>query len=144
MADVFSPAKRSEIMSRIRGKDTVIERRLRSALWRRGLRFRTQYGEYKIDVAFPRARVAVFADSCFFHGCPRHGRIPKTRPRFWADKIDQNRRRDQEVSRKLRALGWKVVRAWGHQLDASGAEAVALRIERAVRSRTGRAAAPDQ
>lgn len=133
MPDVFSPEKRSEIMSRIRGRDTGLELRVRSALWRRGLRFQTQYGPYKIDVAFPRRRVAVFVDSCYFHGCPRHFVAPRTRTEFWIRKIERNRARDRLVGRELRRQGWTVLRLWGHDLrgDLSG---VAAAVERAVRA----------
>ncbi|HYO69174.1 MAG TPA: very short patch repair endonuclease, partial [Archangium sp.] len=83
---------RSEQMSRIRGKDTSPERLLRSALWRAGLRFRLQsrtpYG--RPDVVFSKARVAVFIDGCFWHGCPDHYVRPRTRNDFWSSKLLEN------------------------------------------------------
>lgn len=131
MADVFTRAKRSEVMSRIKGRDTKIERRVRSALWRHGLRFRTNYGLFSIDIAFPRAKVAVFVDSCFWHRCPKHFTLPKTRTRFWDQKTLRNRARDRLASRELRREGWTVVRFWGHELQGELADVV-RRVQKAL------------
>ncbi len=117
MPDVFTPRKRSEIMSRIRGKDTGMELRIRAALWQRGLRYRVYYGPFKIDIAFPGAKVAVFLDSCYWHGCPAHFKTPRTHTRFWREKITRNRKRDHRVTRALRARGWTVLRLWEHEID---------------------------
>ncbi len=134
MADVFDRRKRSEIMSHIRGTDTAMEMRVRSALWRRGLRFRTNYGPFKIDVAFPGRRIAVFLDSCFWHGCPTHGEIPKTRSAFWANKIARTKRRDRKATRVLRRDGWIVLRFWGHRISRD-MRGIVSEVEGAVRAR---------
>ena len=73
-------------------------------------------GRVKPDFVFPRIRVAVFVDGCFWHGCPRHATQPKTNAKFWRDKIATNRARDRRVNRALRRLGWTVVRVWEHEL----------------------------
>lgn len=70
----------------------------------------------KPDFAFPKSKLAVFVDGCFWHGCPLHYREPKTRIDFWKDKIETNRKRDKIVARALKKEGWKVIRVWEHQI----------------------------
>jgi len=70
------------------------------------------------DFAFPKSRVALFIDGCFWHGCPRCYQAPKSSSDFWREKLDKNRKRDQEVSRRLRLAGWKVFRVWECQLKS--------------------------
>ncbi len=70
------------------------------------------------DFYFPSKKIAVFVDGCFWHSCPKCGRIPKTRVKFWAAKIDDNRRRDQRIRRQLRSEGHHVVRIWEHDIPA--------------------------
>ncbi len=119
MSDVFTKAKRSEVMSRIRGrgnKDTelALVKLLRSHRiigWRR---HQPVFG--KPDFLFRAQRVAVFVDGCFWHGCPRCYRRPKSNRKFWDAKIVRNRERDRQVSRELRRLGWRVIRVWEHDL----------------------------
>lgn len=72
----------------------------------------------KPDFYFPKHRLAVFVDGCFWHMCPVCGRLPKSRQEFWHVKIDQNRRRDNRTRRKLRALGYHTMRIWEHELKA--------------------------
>lgn len=125
-------------MSRTRGRDTLPERLLRSELHRRGLRFRKDARPEKsirrtVDVLFPRAKVVVLVDGCFWHGCPEHYVPPKTRAAFWQAKIDGNRSRDIETTKTLTDLGWTVVRLWEHKPVVEAADLV----ERVVRSRTG-------
>ena len=69
------------------------------------------------DFYFPEARLAVFIDGCFWHACPKCGRIPKTRVDFWKAKIDGNRRRDLSITRTLRRRGYHVIRVWEHALN---------------------------
>jgi DNA mismatch endonuclease (patch repair protein) len=86
-----------------------------------------------VDIAFMRARVAVFVDGCFWHGCPSHGTVPrKTNAAFWRTKVDANRERDQDTDARLRRAGWRVVRLWEHESPASAA----TRVERTVRQRS--------
>jgi DNA mismatch endonuclease (patch repair protein) len=68
------------------------------------------------DFIFPRLRVAVFVDGCFWHGCPKHATQPKTNAKFWRDKIAGNKSRDRRVNSALRKRGWTVVRVWEHEL----------------------------
>lgn len=105
-------------MSKVRGKDTRPELRLRGLLYAQGYRFRKNYrvGNRTIDIAFPKKKVAIFVDGCFWHGCPLHYRRPKSNQEYWAPKIRRNKERDRESTAMLRSLGWKVVRLWEHQL----------------------------
>jgi DNA mismatch endonuclease, patch repair protein len=117
----------SKRMSRTRGGDNVAERALRSALFKKGLRFRIHYRAVPgttrtIDIAFPGKRLAVFVDGCFWHGCPRHGTWPKRNAAFWRDKILSNRKRDLDSNRRLRGDGWRVLRIWEHRTPAEGAD----------------------
>lgn len=73
-------------------------------------------GRVKPDFVFPKLRVALFVDGCFWHGCPRHATWPKTRAAFWKNKIETNRARDRRVNSALRKRGWVVVRVWQHEL----------------------------
>lgn len=68
------------------------------------------------DFVFPRRRLAVFVDGCFWHGCPRHGTQPKSHRAFWRRKFARNKRRDARVNRELRRLGWRGLRIWEHAL----------------------------
>lgn len=99
MADIFTKEKRSEIMSRIRGKNTGIELLFRKALWQVGLRgWHVHWGKHRMDVAFTRKRIAVFIDGCFWHGCPEHYREPKTDKGYWIPKIRANKERDRKTT----------------------------------------------
>jgi DNA mismatch endonuclease (patch repair protein) len=75
-------------------------------------------------MVFARAKVAVFIDGCYWHGCPEHGTAAKTNPGYWASKIARNRERDVETDAQLVAAGWTVVRAWEHDDPARVAERI--------------------
>lgn len=68
-----------------------------------------------IDIAFTRAKVAVFVDGCFWHGCPEHGLVPAANRQWWIEKIDRNRQRDRDTTELLLTAGWVVIRAWEHE-----------------------------
>lgn len=119
MPDNLTPEQRSFCMSRIKGKDTGLEMRVRSALHRRGLRFRKHVKDLpgKPDVVFRNARVAVFVDGDFWHGY----RFPSWEDKvsdFWKKKINRNRERDAANHRKLRQMEWTVIRLWQHEVEA--------------------------
>jgi DNA mismatch endonuclease (patch repair protein) len=146
MADVFTKSKRSEVMSRIRSRgnrDTELAlaklfRRHRITGWRRHVEIRgrarsplragireTISGAHgvtrpacrvKPDFVFPKLRVAVFVDGCFWHGCPRHATKPKNNRAFWRRKLSANKARDALVTRTLRRTGWRVLRVGEHEL----------------------------
>lgn len=119
MADVFSRAKRSEIMSRVRGRENAATELKLIALFRSakisGWRRRSAiFGSP--DFVFPRKKVAIFVDGCFWHCCPIHGTVPASNRAFWQAKLQRNVQRDRVVVRRLRALGWRVIRIWQHDL----------------------------
>lgn len=118
MADNLTKAQRSHCMSRVKSKDTLLERRVRSELHRRGYRFRKHVSTLPgtPDIVFPAQRVAVFIDGDFWHGWCYPRWREKISP-FWQQKIEKNRDRDQRNFRKLRAMKWTVIRTWQHQLD---------------------------
>ncbi len=117
MADVMTPEQRSRCMSRIRGKDTKSELILRRALWSQGLRYRLKSKlPGKPDIVFPGARVVVFVDGCFWHGCPEHATAPKTNRKFWSKKLKANKDRDLRVTHELEEMGWTVLRFWEHEV----------------------------
>ena len=119
MADVFTPAKRSQVMSRIRGRgnrdtEVALARLFRQrgiTGWRRHQRL---FG--KPDFIFRGQRLAVFVDGCFWHRCPRHSNIPVANRAFWKEKLTANARRDRLVNVSLKNKGWRVVRIWEHDL----------------------------
>jgi DNA mismatch endonuclease (patch repair protein) len=109
---------RSEQMSRIRGTNTTPERLLRQALWAAGLRYRLngRTSSGRPDLLFAGAKVAVFIDGCFWHGCPAHYVRPRTREEFWSAKLRGNVERDQRQTASLEAEGWRVLRIWEHEV----------------------------
>ena len=124
-------------MAAVRRRGTAPELVLRRALHACGLRFRLDTSPGlpgSPDIRFPGARVAVFVDGCFWHGCPIHGSRPKSNATFWAAKITRNRQRDAEVDAALEGLGWSVVRVWEHDVKRD-AVSVAQEIWAHVRSR---------
>ena len=111
------------MMSRIKGRDTKPEMSLRRAVWALGLRYRLQYriGRTRPDMVFIGARLAVFVDGCFWHGCPLHSTMPKNNRDFWEQKLRRNRERDADNTQSLVAQGWRVLRLWEHEIEASPA-----------------------
>lgn len=109
---------RSANMARIRGKDTGPEVALRRALWQAGLRYRLgmRVEGARPDLTFPQARLVVFVDGCFWHGCPLHYVRPRTKEEFWALKLAVNTHRDRRQTVLLRSSGWHVIRVWEHEL----------------------------
>ena len=121
-------------------RDTAPEMALRSELHRLGLRYRVHRAPLPgirrhADIVFPRQRLAVFVDGCFWHGCPLHGTQAKANAAFWQQKIERNRERDRETDRVFDDAGWLVVRVWEHEDPVRAAH----RIERIVRNRAERA-----
>ena len=114
-----TPATRRTMQSN-RGRDTRFELRIRSALHRRGLRYRVNHRPVSeirrtADIVFTRAHVAVMLDGCFWHGCPDHFVMPKTNTAWWRAKFASNRERDIETSRLLGEAGWLILRFWEHE-----------------------------
>ena len=129
--DRVSQEVRSKIMASIRTFGGTTERKMEKLLRKRGIRgFRKQWPVAgKPDFAWPKSRVALFVDGCFWHGCPRCDRPSKSNTMFWKSKIVSNRRRDARVARKLRKEGWSVLRVWECKIAE---ERTLSRIMRAV------------
>jgi DNA mismatch endonuclease, patch repair protein len=106
-------------MSTIRSAGTKPELALRKALWSKGLRYRVQYSNEKIDIAFPSCKLAIFVDGCFWHGCPIHSHIPKSNQEYWVPKLTRNIERDKLTDQGLKKEGWLVLRFWTHELESS-------------------------
>ena len=105
-------------MSKIKNKDTKIEIAFRKALWQKGFRYRKNPKGYfgKPDLVLKKYRTVIFVDSCFWHGCAKHCRIPATNKKYWINKIRGNKKRDSEVTRYYKKKGWKIFRIWEHEL----------------------------
>ena len=123
MTDSLSSQERSRLMAKVRGSgnrstEGEVERVLRECQIRGWVKHPHRIAG-RPDFYFKKSRVVVFVDGCFWHACPKCGRIPKSRREFWAAKIDQNRRRDQRVGRFLRSEGYHVLRVWEHSLRSN-------------------------
>ncbi|MYS34595.1 T/G mismatch-specific endonuclease [Streptomyces sp. KhCrAH-43] len=138
-----SPAV-SARMSRQASRDTAPEVAVRKLLHASGYRYRLNervphMSRRTIDIAFTRAKVAVFLDGCFWHGCPEHATQPKSNAEWWRQKLDRNMARDAETTEHLMAEGWTVLRFWEHQAPVQVAETVAEVVDREKSARgTGR------
>lgn len=125
-----SPGRR-RIMQGNRSKDTRPELAVRRLLHAAGLRYRVSYAPLaglrrRADIAFPKQRVAVFIDGCFWHGCPEHGRTRfNVNVDYWPEKIEKNRSRDLDTNERLAAAGWLVLRFWEHEPPAVAAAKIA-------------------
>jgi DNA mismatch endonuclease (patch repair protein) len=125
-----------------RGRDTGPELALRSAAHRLGLRFFVDRRPIEglrrsADLVFPRQRVAVLLDGCFWHGCPRHYTAPVANSSFWAEKVEANRRRDEETNQLLQEAGWTVLRFWEHDDPGECAAEIRRVIEKSRSARPG-------
>ena len=119
--DIWSKEKRSDVMSKIRSKNTKPEILLRSLLHQKGLRFRIHRKDLpgKPDIVFPSQRVAIFVNGCFwhFHKNCNEGRIPSTNSKFWKNKLEKNIEKDAKVLKELILLGWNVIIVWECEIE---------------------------
>ena len=145
VADVFTPAQRSDVMSRIRSRgnratELALVRVFRAegiTGWRRHFEIRkAESGKQKFkvrpDFVFPKLRVAVFVDGCFWHGCPKHETKPRNNAAFWRKKFARNIARDRLVTRTLRREGWRVLRIWEHELARKNEARLLRRIRKVL------------
>lgn len=142
MADIFTKAKRSEVMSHIRSrgnKDTEMRlvglmREHRIIGWRRHQQLRIVVGgvtkRVRPDFVFREAGLAVFVDGCFWHGCPKCYVRPKQHRKFWDEKVVTNQARDRRQTRALKAMGWRVLRLWECALTKRSADRTMARLHR--------------
>ena len=139
-APAASSRRVHEIMRGLTGVETRPEKVLRSRLHRLGLRFwkeRRPLPDRRItaDVVFPRQRVCVFVDGCFWHGCPTHFRTPASNASWWSEKILDNRSRDTRQTKLLRRQGWLVLRYWEHDVIGGRLTMICQEIAAAVEGR---------
>lgn len=159
MPDVFTKAKRSDVMSRIRSRgnadtELALVRVFRArgiTGWRRHIRVsvegKARSGARRStlvprlavrpDFVFPKLKLAVFVDGCFWHACPQHATKPKSNAAFWRKKLAANQARDRLVTRTLRRTGWRVLRIWEHELRRNAKRRWLSRLERAIRPDLG-------
>ncbi|WBB82409.1 very short patch repair endonuclease [Micromonospora sp. WMMD882] len=120
-------------MKRQRRRDTSPELAVRQELHRAGLRYRIHVPvpgmvRRTMDICFPKARLSIFIDGCYWHGCPDHGTMPKSNSQWWAHKLARNQERDAETSAHLKSLGWTVMRFWSHESPDRVAEVVGAHV----------------
>jgi len=137
MADIFNKKKRSEIMSKISGKETKPEILVRKHLFAKGFRYRKHVKDLpgKPDIVLPKYKTVIFVHGCFWHGhnC-KAGKLPETRKEFWEKKINDNIKRDQKNKSELEKLGWKVIVVW--QCELKNKEIRDLTLEKLVKTLT--------
>lgn len=136
VVDRFTPEVRSRVMSRVRGKHTGPELKIRRLLHAEGYRYRLHPRTVpgRPDLAFMAQRVALFIDGCFWHGCPHHYTRPSSNVAFWDRKLESNLLRRTGVLRELRQRDWRAVQVWECQLHRRPAS-VMRRIRRALATR---------
>jgi DNA (cytosine-5)-methyltransferase 1 len=131
------PAASSDVVARrmraTRQRDTRAEQMLRHALDERGLRYDVHLPpepglRSRADIVFLKARVAVYLDGCFWHGCPKHGTWPKANAAWWRAKLEANRRRDITSTEALKGAGWQVFRFWAHESPDDAARLIATAV----------------
>ncbi|WP_082789453.1 very short patch repair endonuclease [Tsukamurella pseudospumae] len=127
-----------------RRRDTQPELAVRREAHRLGLRYFVDraplrdLARRRADLVFPRLKVAIYVDGCFWHGCPEHHSVSKTNAEFWATKVEKNRARDEDTNQRLRKAGWTVVRVWEHEDPATAAAAIKDVVDAAKRERANR------
>lgn len=136
MADTVTKKERSRIMRAVKSKDTGMERVLRKELRKKGYKFKTNVSKLagKPDIVFKKKKAVIFLDSCFWHGCRFHCRMPATNAQYWKEKIARNKKRDREINKKYKKMGWTVLRFWEHQIKKRPQEAI-NKIEKALKRR---------
>ncbi|WP_137989119.1 very short patch repair endonuclease [Streptomyces vilmorinianum] len=145
MRALETTAETSSRMSKQRSRNTDVEMALRRALHASGFRYRVHRRPLKgvrreADIVFGPAKVAVFVDGCFWHGCPEHATWPKRNSMFWREKIEKNRERDANTDARLQEAGWVSLRVWEHEAaDVAAARVAAVVAERRALQRAGRA-----
>ena len=132
-------AATSARLRRQRRSGTKPEVELRRELHRRGMRFRVSHAGLpgRPDVAFTRAKIAVFVDGCFWHLCPDHGTLPRNNREWWRAKLDRNVARDRAKDAALAELGWSVVHVWEHEAPGEAADLVEAEWRRRLSAVTG-------
>ncbi|WP_319468422.1 very short patch repair endonuclease [uncultured Trichococcus sp.] len=117
MADKITSEQRRKNMQAIKSH-SKLEELVTKELWKKGVRYRRNSHELlgKPDVSIKKYRLVIFIDSCFWHSCPIHGKVPKTNVEFWEKKLRKNKERDNLVNNYYRTNGWHVIRIWEHEI----------------------------
>jgi DNA mismatch endonuclease (patch repair protein) len=117
MTDKITKEQRSKVMQSIRAQ-SKLENQVSTALWKKGLRFRKNvrslYGTP--DISIKKYKLVIFIDSCFWHSCPLHGKMPKSNQEFWQKKLQRNVEHDKEVTSYYLDKGWNIMRIWEHDI----------------------------
>ncbi|WP_217213961.1 very short patch repair endonuclease [Streptomyces sp. AC550_RSS872] len=130
-------------MSRQSSRDTAPEVAVRKILHAAGWRYRVDVPvpdmpRRTIDIVFPKAKIAIFLDGCFWHGCPEHATQPKAKAEWWRTKLGNNMARDLETTEHLTAAGWKVLRFWEHERPEDVAHRIAAHARSSLTDRNRR------
>lgn len=133
--DNIAPEIRKKTMRAIKSSNTFLENRVKKALWNKNLRYRKSekalFG--KPDICFISKKIVIFIDSCFWHGCPEHCRMPHSNIDYWENKILKNKIRDEKVNKYYSENGWVCIRVWEHELKENFDLAIS-RIEELVKA----------
>ena len=117
MTDKITTEQRSKVMQSIRAQ-SKLENQVSKALWKKGLRFRKNvrnlYGTP--DISIKKYKLVIFIDSCFWHSCPLHGKMPKSNQEFWQKKLQRNVEHDKEVTSYYLDKVWNIMRIWEHDI----------------------------
>lgn len=137
MIDIVSKEKRSQIMSKIKSRGTKLEEIFRKELWRRGYRYRKNVKNLpgKPDIYFAKEKIVVFIDSCFWHGCRLHCRMPSSNIEYWIKKIERNKERDRRITKYYKNNGFIIMRFWEHDINKNLGAAI-KKLESKIKSRT--------
>lgn len=116
--DTFSKNERSRIMCKVKGKETKLEIAFRSLLWKQGIKYRKNNFKYfgKPDLMIRGKKLVIFIDSCFWHGCKKHLRMPGANQSYWLEKIKKNKNRDRKVNKYYKDKKWMIFRVWEHNI----------------------------
>lgn len=134
MTDILTKEQRHYCMSQIKSKNTKPEIAVRKLIWKKGYRYRIGHGLIgKPDMVSPFYGIVVFIDGCFWHGCPKHCRMPSSNVKYWKQKIFGNKKRDSRINRQLKKEGWKVIRIWEHDIKKNS-EKVVIRITKHIQT----------
>ncbi|NMC86599.1 MAG: very short patch repair endonuclease [Anaerolineaceae bacterium] len=122
-------------MQAVKSRDTAPEKAIRSLLFKKGFRYRIDCRPIeelnrRADILFKSAKIAIFIDGCFWHGCPIHGSQAKSNAAFWMEKIKHNQERDLDTNMKLAQAGWTVIRIWEHEEPEKAVERIIEIFER--------------
>jgi len=117
--DTVSKTARSGIMGKIKSRETKLEKSFRKLLWNSGIRYRKNNAKCfgKPDILIKQNNTVIFIDSCFWHGCSKHLRMPSSNKKYWEAKIARNKKRDRAVNAYYKNRGWKIIRIWEHDVN---------------------------